>query len=1131
MVNQFKLFSFFHTNSIFKMKTITFYVSLWFLLATLGQNIYAQTTVSDDGELRNLVNAASPGSVFIIPNGTYRDFEGRFSDAKGAPGNPITIKAETVGGVTLTKESLFSFKRCEYIVLEGFVFDGEGENTLVKLEGSNNIRITRNVFELKTTKPIKWVFIGGIYNDYTFQYTSHHNRIDHNIFKNKETPGHYITIDGTSNQDRSDSRQSQYDRIDHNYFKNNSPRAKNEKESIRIGWSQMSMSSGFTTVEHNLFEDCDGDPEIVSVKSSDNTIRHNTFRSSYGTLSLRHGNRTRVEGNYFFGGNKPNGNFEGSTIHTGGIRIYGTDHVIVNNYMEGLKGTRWDAPIALTQGDAIDGSSSNLTKHFRAERVTIAYNTLVNNTYGIEIGFDNNNNYNKKLKDITIANNLVTGSQNNLVRYIDGNDQGGEVDWFNNVMHPTGSANLVTGGPGFSTSEVMNTNPNLSFDGSVWQSTSTTPKLNSAVSALGIDQDIEGQSRPSNSTVGADHFSTASVRYKPLTPSDVGPNAGGGDVDPPSDFIVLSTITDFGAEAGTKSVTVSSNVTWSASDNQDWISISPNNGSNNGTLEVTVTQNTGSIDRTGILSVTGAGITRTLTITQKATVQQQDKLTVSLANLSFDDISGSKNVSVSSNIDWTISSDKNWISVSPSSGSNDKTITVTVTQNTSTNNRAGILTITGGAITRTIDIAQSGMTTTPGNDTLLNVLGVVASSSQTGNGPENTLDKDFNTRWSSQGIGETITYDLGDLYDISSMKIAFFKGDQRTTSFDISVSEDGTNYNTVLLDQISSGSSNNLENFAFATQARYVRIVGKGNSSGNNWNSLTEVEIYGSEIAGPTITETTLSPAIDSYIRGGSFGDTNYNSSTDLWVKQPGGSNTTYRRIALFNFNISELQGTVTSAKLILTPVRVGSTASDLTTEVYECQDFDANVTYNQAPELIALLDTKTGGFSQSNAVEYDVTTLLEKKVSQGLDNASIAIKSDGGDASRTYVRFASKEYANDSYRPKLLVTIDVSGVTNNTVIPEVVQEPEVSVPVLEETNSITMYPLPARDVLYMNGLSGKYTKVMIVDMKGRLVKEFTVNEKNQNNAIDIGDLKNGMYLLKMTGTEASIITKKIIIK
>jgi poly(beta-D-mannuronate) lyase len=205
-----------------------------------------------------------------------------------------------------------------------------------------------------------------------FQFPSHHNRIDHNIFQNKNTPGHYITVYVTTDSEDV-SYQSQYDRIDHNYFKKNSPRAVNEQESIRIGWSEMSKSNGYTTVEFNLFEDCDGDPEIVSVKSSDNTIRHNTFLKSYGTLSLRHGNRNRIEGNYFFGGNKPIGTSPaGSTLYIGGIRIYGKDHVIINNDMQGLNGTKWDAPITLTLDDAIDGESSSISKHFRAENILIA---------------------------------------------------------------------------------------------------------------------------------------------------------------------------------------------------------------------------------------------------------------------------------------------------------------------------------------------------------------------------------------------------------------------------------------------------------------------------------------------------------------------------------------------------------------------------------------------------------------------------------------------------------------------------------------------------------------------------------------------------------------------------------------
>jgi len=504
-----------------------------FLFLISFSNLSAQT-FDDPEDLADAVNASTDGGVFIVENGTYNDFEATF-EVVATESTPVIIKAETLGGVVLTGESHFVIRKSAYVTIEGFVFDGLGEDTLVKLEGSNNIRITRNVFELETTESIKWVFVGGVWNDntYPFDYPSHHNRIDHNIFQNKDTPGHYITIDGSYDNTGSEEvyYQSQHDQIDYNYFKNNGPRAVNEQESIRIGWSEMSQSSGFTIVEHNLFEDCDGDPEIISVKSCDNIIRHNTIRGSYGTLSLRHGNRNLVEGNYFFGDDKPVGTSPaGSDLYTGGIRIYGTDHLIINNYMEGLNGTRWDAPITLTLGDAIDGQSSNLSKHFRAERVTIAFNTLVNNSHGIEIGFDNNDNYSKDLEDITIANNLISGSENSLVEIVDvDNDQGDNITWQSNLMYPTGNAALLSGATAttFDGNDVTNENPFLEFDTSInaWKTTTATPVYENILNIDLINRDIDGQERPIISNPGADHYSLESIRYMPLTSEDVGPYA------------------------------------------------------------------------------------------------------------------------------------------------------------------------------------------------------------------------------------------------------------------------------------------------------------------------------------------------------------------------------------------------------------------------------------------------------------------------------------------------------------------------------------------------------------------------------------------------------------------------------
>ena len=199
------------------------------------------------------------------------------------------------------------------------------------MQACNNIRITRNTFRLIETESLKWVIIGGVWNDPNA--VSHHNRIDHNLFENKSFAGNYITVDGSGDPVY---QSSQYDLIDYNHFRNIGPRIVNEMETIRVGWSELSRSSGYTTIEYNLFENCDGDPEIISVKTCDNIVRYNTFMSSQGTLCLRHGDRTIVNGNYFFGEGKDG---------TGGIRFYGDDHKIYNNYFEGLTGTIWDAAL------------------------------------------------------------------------------------------------------------------------------------------------------------------------------------------------------------------------------------------------------------------------------------------------------------------------------------------------------------------------------------------------------------------------------------------------------------------------------------------------------------------------------------------------------------------------------------------------------------------------------------------------------------------------------------------------------------------------------------------------------------------------------------------------------------------
>ena len=169
-----------------------------------------------------------------------------------------------------------------------------------------------------------------------------------------------------------------------------------------------------------------------------------------------------------------------------------------------------------------------------------------------------------------------------------------------------------------------------------------------------------------------------------------------------------------GASSGSNgSISVSSNVSWTASDNASWLSISPTSGSNNGTITVTATSaNTSTSSRNGTVTITGSGITRTVSVTQDGATPTPT-LTVSPSSLTLGATSGSNGqINVSSNLSWTASDDASWLSVSPTSGSNNGTITVTATSaNTGTSSRSGTVTITGSGITRTVSVTQDANTT------------------------------------------------------------------------------------------------------------------------------------------------------------------------------------------------------------------------------------------------------------------------------------------------------------------------------------------------------------------------------------------------------------------------------------
>ena len=159
---------------------------------------------------------------------------------------------------------------------------------------------------------------------------------------------------------------------------------------------------------------------------------------------------------------------------------------------------------------------------------------------------------------------------------------------------------------------------------------------------------------------------------------------------------------------GSKDFKISSNISWTITSSQSWCTVNKSSGSNNATITVTVEKrrynsSAGSATIT-IEGTTAQGdkITKTVSVTR-------DKYTLSVSptSLSFSATSETKSISVTSNDLWTVTSSESWCTVSPSEGSNDGTVKVTVSKNES-DSRSATITVKGtnSGITKTVSVKQ-----------------------------------------------------------------------------------------------------------------------------------------------------------------------------------------------------------------------------------------------------------------------------------------------------------------------------------------------------------------------------------------------------------------------------------------
>ncbi|MEU2221635.1 polysaccharide lyase 6 family protein [Streptomyces sp. NPDC018347] len=444
----------------------------------------ATVTVGSLTGLRSAIDAAKPGDRIVLADGTYTVPSNSPISVSGKAGTadaPITIVAQSRGGAVLQGAQSFVLSDSSNITISGFAFR---QSTTLEIPAScTGIRLTRNDFRFADVSGLDWVVVRG---DDT--------KIDRNRFHDKTTMGIFVIVDGPGS-----TAMAQNLHIFKNHYSDHSYAGDNGGEPIRLGVSGRALSSANAVVEYNLFERCDGDPETVSVKSSGNTIRYNTIRDSRGGIVLRHGNESTVEANYLLDG-------------TDGVRLYGNDHTVVNNYFGRLSGRA----MVIGSGTTRDHHSGETTEERRGndacDRALIMHNTFVDSARPIS---GEERTY--APQDAVIADNLLVGSTGNLVAM--GETSG--FRWQGNILWGAASDGTIPSG-GY-----RRVDPLLRQDSDgIFRLSAGSPAIDAAtLGTMFPGDDIDGHPRGGTRDVGADEYSTQAPVRRPLTVSDVGPNA------------------------------------------------------------------------------------------------------------------------------------------------------------------------------------------------------------------------------------------------------------------------------------------------------------------------------------------------------------------------------------------------------------------------------------------------------------------------------------------------------------------------------------------------------------------------------------------------------------------------------
>jgi poly(beta-D-mannuronate) lyase len=352
--------------------------------------------IHNEQEFNSITQEIKPGDNISIANGTYEPWS-LIINTNGTAAKPITVQAETTGKVIFTGDvGQYVFKLTgSYTILRGISFtacnvlkDDAHAGVLAELNDTKHCRLTECVFSQNVAKaqfmPIVVVSGKGEYNHVDHcTFTGNIDNQELQVKITKETCPVYTIIENNLFKDKN--------KVSWKVF--------NGGECVQVGQDPILLGTiqANTIVRENRFIRCNGEPEVISNKSSNNTYLTNYFEDCDGELVMRGGHDCIIDSNIIKGGNS-------------GIRVNGTGHQITHNDVSNVK-----TGIRLMYGMA--SGKTEIGFYIAASDCIIKYNRIENATTGIFIGDSKNADWTSKfdttrypsrvMQDVAPFNNIL----------------------------------------------------------------------------------------------------------------------------------------------------------------------------------------------------------------------------------------------------------------------------------------------------------------------------------------------------------------------------------------------------------------------------------------------------------------------------------------------------------------------------------------------------------------------------------------------------------------------------------------------------------------------------------------------------------------------------------------------------